>query len=111
MTQYRHEMLTASLGDIAVEAFTCLLVFKNMFSFGLTWIAYDWLLDSGISKIFYIIASIQVGICLLSIPMCKKTLFLLRANMANSAYCVDVLGKRNRAFFSRHDLLRMTRLW
>lgn len=78
--------------DIAVEAFTCLLIFKNMFSFGLTWSAYDWLNTAGISKTFYIIASVQVGVCLLSIPM-------------------YVLGKKNRAFFSRHDLLKMTHLW
>ena len=58
-------------GDIAVEAFTCLLIFKNVFSFALTWGAYDWLTTAGISKTFYIVASIQVGICLLSIPMCK----------------------------------------
>lgn len=61
-----------AVGEIAVEAFTCLLVFKNMFSFALTWGAYNWLVDAGISKTFYIIASIQVGICLLSIPMCKS---------------------------------------
>lgn len=77
--------------DIAVEAFTCLLVFKNMFSFGLTWGAYDWLVEAGISKTFYIIASIQVGICLLSIPM-------------------YIFGKRSRAFFSRHDILKMLHL-
>ena len=58
-------------GEIAVEAFTCLLIFKNIFSFGLTWGAYDWLLSAGILKTFLIIASIQVAICLLSIPMCK----------------------------------------
>lgn len=58
-------------GDIAVEAFTCLLIFKNMLSFGLTWSAYDWLLQVGILKMFYIIGSIQVAVCLLSIPMCK----------------------------------------
>ncbi|KAL8816267.1 MAG: hypothetical protein Q9223_004687 [Gallowayella weberi] len=55
--------------DIAVEAFTCLLIFKNIFSFGLTWGAYEWVTTVGISKTFYIVASIQVGICLLSIPM------------------------------------------
>ncbi|KAI9870306.1 MAG: hypothetical protein M1830_004419, partial [Pleopsidium flavum] len=32
--------------EIAVEAFTCLLIFKNMFSFGLTWSAYNWLLQA-----------------------------------------------------------------
>ena len=60
--------------EIAVEAFTCLLVFKNMFSFALTWKAYDWLVPPGaISKTFYAIASVQVGVCLLSIPMCKSS--------------------------------------
>ena len=62
-----------ALGDIAVEAFTCMLIFKNMFSFGLTWGAYDWLVQNGINNTFIIVASIQVAICLLSIPMCKKT--------------------------------------
>ncbi|KAL8695450.1 MAG: hypothetical protein Q9218_000028 [Villophora microphyllina] len=63
--------------DIAVEAFTCLLMFKNLFSFGLTWGAYNWLISAGISETFYIVASIQVGICLLSIPMCKSSLTVL----------------------------------
>ena len=58
--------------DISVEAFTCLLIFKNMFSFGLTWSAYNWILANGIAHTFYIIASIQVAICLLSIPMCTS---------------------------------------
>ncbi|MCJ1276789.1 hypothetical protein MMC21_004596 [Puttea exsequens] len=78
--------------DIAVEAFTCLLIFKNVFSFGLTFGAYDWLVAAGILKVFYIIGSVQVAICLLSIPM-------------------YLLGKKNRAFFARHDVLRMTKLW
>ncbi|KAL8658476.1 MAG: hypothetical protein Q9226_000970 [Calogaya cf. arnoldii] len=77
--------------DIAVEAFTCLLIFKNIFSFALTWGAYDWLTTAGISKTFYIVGSIQVSICLLSIPM-------------------YIFGKWNRAFFSRHDILKMLHL-
>jgi hypothetical protein len=44
---------------------------QNFFSFGLTWSAYDWLIQSGIIKSFMWISSIQVVICLLSIPMCK----------------------------------------
>ena len=67
-------VLTRFLGDIAIEAFTCLLIFKNIFSFGLTFSAYNWLIKAGILKTFYIIASVQVGICLLSIPMCKQPL-------------------------------------
>ena len=69
-THYRHAK--SSLGEIAVEAFTCLMIFKNMFSFGLTWGAYGWLVAAGSLKTFYIIASIQIGVCLLSIPMCKS---------------------------------------
>ncbi|KAL9125824.1 MAG: hypothetical protein Q9217_005032 [Psora testacea] len=55
--------------EITVEAFTCLLIFKNLFSFGLTWEAYPWLIGSSVKKMFYVIASVQLGICLLSIPM------------------------------------------
>lgn len=58
-------------GDIAVEAFTCLLVFKNIFSFGLTWSSYDWLVAYGIKPIFNAVASVQLVICLLTVPMCK----------------------------------------
>ncbi|KAJ5647589.1 hypothetical protein N7490_003961 [Penicillium lividum] len=78
--------------EIAVEAFTCLLVFKNMFSFVLTFFAYNWFARGGVKHTMIIIGSIQVGICLLSIPM-------------------YVFGKRNRSFFARHDILEMLHLW
>ena len=58
--------------DLAVEGFTCLLVFKNIFSFGLTFSGYDWIVHLGPRKLFIIIASVQVVICLLTIPMCKS---------------------------------------
>jgi hypothetical protein len=58
-------------GDISVEAFTCLLVFKNIFSFGLTWSAYDWLVKYDVKPVFMIVAHVQVVICCLSVPMCK----------------------------------------
>ena len=48
-----------------------------MFSFGLTWGAYNWILEGGILKIFLVIASIQVIICLLSVPMCESPLFFV----------------------------------
>jgi MFS family permease len=70
--------------EIAVEAFTCLLIFKNVFSFGLTFGAYGWLTSYGPSKIFLIIASVQVAICLLSIPMCK---FMAHACYGISRLC------------------------
>ena len=78
--------------EIAVEAFTCLLIFKNMFAFILTYYANDWIVGSrGLRGVFIIIGSLQVGICLLSIPM-------------------YVFGKRNRSFFARHDILKLTHL-
>ncbi|CAG8057075.1 unnamed protein product [Penicillium olsonii] len=77
--------------EMAVEAFTCMLVFKNMFSFVLTFYAYDWFSHGGIKHTMVILGSIQVGICLLSIPM-------------------YIFGKWNRSFFARHDILEMLHL-
>jgi hypothetical protein len=59
-------------GQISVEAFTCMLFFKNVFSFVLTFFAYDWLVvKAGSRAPFIAIGTIQVGICLLAIPMCE----------------------------------------
>lgn len=57
--------------DLAIEGFTCMIIFKNIFSFGLTYSAYDWIIDGGIKTTMIAIASIQVVVCALSIPMCK----------------------------------------
>ncbi|EIT72836.1 hypothetical protein AFCA_003062 [Aspergillus flavus] len=78
--------------QIAIESFTCMLIFKNIFSFILTFFAYEWLLSNGIKPAFLAISSIQMGICVLSIPM-------------------YIFGKRNRSFFARHDLLKILHLW
>ena len=48
-----------------------MMIFKNIFSFGLTWSGYDWLVAYGIKPVFIVIASIQVGICFLTVFMCK----------------------------------------
>jgi MFS family permease len=60
--------------EIAVEGFTCLLVFKNIFSFGLTYSGYDWLVSKGIKPVFVAISSVQVGVCCLTVLMCKSSL-------------------------------------
>lgn len=57
--------------DIAVEGFTCLLVFKNIFSFGLTFSGYNWIVDLEPRRLFIVIGSVQVAVCCLTIPMCK----------------------------------------
>lgn len=77
--------------DIAVETFTCLLVFKNIFSFGLTFSGYGWLVSAGIKPVFMAIASVQVVVCCAAVPL-------------------YIFGKRNRSFWARHDLLKMLNL-
>jgi MFS family permease len=59
--------------EIAVEGFTCLLVFKNIFSFGLTFSGYNWLVAGGIKPVFMAIASVQVVICCSTVLLCKQT--------------------------------------
>ena len=76
--------------DIQVEAFTCLLIFKNVFSFGLTWSAYNWLIHSGqnaIFKIFVALGSVQIVICFLTVPLW-------------------FFGKSIRAYMHKHDMLK-----
>ncbi|KAK0659304.1 putative MFS-type transporter [Lasiodiplodia hormozganensis] len=78
--------------DVAVEAFTCLLVFKNIFSFGLTFKGYDWIVKGGVRDVFVAVGSVQVAVCALTVLM-------------------YVFGKWNRSFFARYDLLRLLHLW
>lgn len=59
------------LGDLTIEGFTIMIIFKNFFSFVLTFYAYDWIIDGGIKPTLMAVASIQVAVCLLSVPMCK----------------------------------------
>ncbi|KAK4121709.1 MFS general substrate transporter [Parathielavia appendiculata] len=76
--------------DLTIEGFTCMIIFKNIFSFALTLKAFDWLITQGTkaTPLFNTVASIQVGVCVLSIPM-------------------YIFGKRVRSFFHRHDLLEI----
>ncbi|KAF2206067.1 MFS transporter-like protein [Delitschia confertaspora ATCC 74209] len=71
--------------DMSIEGFTCLLVFKNIFSFGLTFGGFNWLVQGHVRPVFTAIASVQVGICALTVP-------------------IYVLGKKNRSFFARHNI-------
>lgn len=50
-----------------------MIIFKNIFSFALTLKAFDWLVTTGThaEPLFNILGSLQVAVCLLSIPMCK----------------------------------------
>lgn len=49
-----------------------MIIFKNIFSFILTFFAYDWLIKGGIKHTLIAISIVQVVVCLISIPMCKS---------------------------------------
>lgn len=50
-----------------------MIIFKNFFSFALTFKAYDWLIlnQTKAQPLFIGLGTAQVVICLTSIPMCK----------------------------------------
>lgn len=75
--------------DLAIEGFTCMIIFKNFFSYGLTYKAYDWILENKTKAqpVFNALGTVQLIVCLLSIPM-------------------YIYGKRNRSFWHRHDILK-----
>lgn len=62
--------------DMAVEGFTCLLVFKNLFAFALTFKGFDWIVQAGrkgqgLDSVFRWCGIAQIAVCCLSIPLCK----------------------------------------
>jgi len=73
--------------EIAVEGFTCLLVFKNIFSFGLTFSGYDWLVGGGIKPVFMAIASVQVVVCCATLVLCKYLVVKFRPWETNANCC------------------------
>ncbi|KAJ2899314.1 major facilitator superfamily transporter [Zalerion maritima] len=78
--------------DLSIEAFTCMIIFKNIFSFALTWKAFDWVVQADtVVPLFNGVGSVHIAVCLLSVPM-------------------YVFGKRIRSFWHRHDLLKATGL-
>lgn len=90
-----------------------MLVFKNLFSFVLTFFAYDWLLTNGIRPAFLAIGSIQMAICALSVPMCRLPCLLpmMLRSSRSADWKVDLFGKWNRSFFHQHDILKILHLW
>lgn len=120
---------------MSIEAFTCLLVFKNIFSFGLTFKGFDWLVEAGDTRhMFIALGSVQVAVCALTIPMCEfphppsfshfPPFSLLRdskhdgvmlrccdAMVVNTNPPPDIFGKRNRSFFHRHNIFFRATDW
>ena len=98
---------------MSIEGFTCLLVFKNIFSFALTFKGFDWIVDAGrrsgrgggggIKDLFVVVGSVQVAICALTIPMCKfqRQKAIQRLELT---HLIDIFGKKNRSFFHRYNI-------
>ena len=92
------------IGDISVEGFTCLLVFKNVFSFALTFKGFDWLIQARTTKhMFIALGSVQVAVCALTIPLCKPPISL-PPSLCRADSNPDILGKKNRSFLHRHNV-------
>ena len=47
-------------------------IFKNFLGFGLTFSAYDWIIQSGPRDVMLAISIVQVVVCATSIPMCTS---------------------------------------
>lgn len=52
-----------------------MIIFKNMLSFALTAKAYGWFIVAGVEGTMIPISGVQVGVCLLTVPMCKCNYF------------------------------------
>lgn len=70
----------------AAEAFAVMNFVKNMFAFGLTFYANDWIATQGVRDCFFAIGGITVGVVLLTVPM-------------------YAFGKKARSFTHRHRLV------
>lgn len=51
-----------------------MIIFKNIFSFALTFKAFDWLIENNTKArpLFNALGSVQVGACLLTVFLCKS---------------------------------------
>ncbi|KAL1890458.1 hypothetical protein Sste5346_008287 [Sporothrix stenoceras] len=71
----------------AAEAFAAMNFIKNMFAFGMTFYANDWIAVQGVRDCFFVIGGITVGVTLTTIPM-------------------YIFGKKARGFTAKHRLLK-----
>lgn len=71
----------------AAEAFALMNFVKNLFAFGMTFYANDWIAVQGVRNCFFVIGGITVAVVLTTIPM-------------------YVYGKRARGFTARHRLVK-----
>lgn len=71
----------------AAEAFALMNFVKNLFAFGMTFYANDWIAVQGVRNCFFVIGGITVAVVLTTIPM-------------------YIYGKRARGFTAKHRLVK-----
>jgi hypothetical protein len=80
-----------------------MIIFKNIFSFGLTFSAYDWIISTNFKNVMIPIASIQVAICLLSVPLCEWS----QNPSSDSASLIRIILKTSTANESGRSIIAM----
>ncbi|KAK9371078.1 major facilitator superfamily domain-containing protein [Lipomyces kononenkoae] len=83
--------ITDAYRDIQIEAFVAMLLFKNLFAFALTDRAYPWITTIGVKESFIIIGAVQLAVSALTLSFW-------------------IVGKWNRYFMHRHNILRILHL-
>jgi hypothetical protein len=70
----------------------------------MTYKAYDWITENGsrATPVFNILGSVQLVVCLLSIPMCKSPLLYVPRTPLTFP---DIFGKRIRSWTHRIDFM------
>ncbi|POS75896.1 hypothetical protein DHEL01_v205709 [Diaporthe helianthi] len=76
----------------AAEAFAIMNFVKNLFAFGMTFYANDWIMVQGVRNCFFVIGGITAAVVLTTIPM-------------------YILGKRARSWTYRHQIITKIVEW
>jgi len=75
----------------SMETFVAAVTFKNFMFFGFSYFFNNWIASAGARIMFITCGSVGIGVLLTAIPM-------------------YIYGKRIRAFYARHDLLKIFHL-
>jgi magnesium-transporting ATPase (P-type) len=76
---------------IAMETFVAATTFKNFMFFGFSYFFNSWIANDGPKKMFVTCGSVSVAVLCTALPM-------------------YIFGKKIRAFYARHDILKMFHL-
>jgi magnesium-transporting ATPase (P-type) len=77
--------------SISMETFVAAVTFKNFMFFGFSYFFNNWIASAGAKDMFITCGSVAVAVLCTALPM-------------------YIFGKRIRAFYARHDILKMFHL-